>query len=124
MAELLFTKDHEWVQKLQDGTVAIGITDYAKESLGDLVYLELPKTGKSVSKGGHFAVIESVKAASEIYTPVSGEITDVNTAIADSLDDLGSDPGKGWIVKLKPASEQDLAALMDQAAYDKYVAGL
>ncbi len=124
MADLLFTKDHEWVQKQGDGTVLIGITDYARDSLGDLVYLELPKPGKNVAKGNHFAVIESVKAASEIYTPVSGEIVDVNANIADSLDDLGSDPGKGWIVKLKPASEQYLDGLMDQAAYDKYVSGL
>lgn len=123
MSALRFTKDHEWVQDKGDGTVAIGITDYARQALGDLVFLELPKTGKTLKKGAHFAVIESVKAASEIYTPLDGEVVAVNESLADDLESLGSDPAKGWIITLKP-DNADTSTLMDEAGYAAFVKGL
>ena len=124
MSALLYTKDHEWLDVREDGTARIGITDYARDALGDLVFLELPKQGKALAKGAHFAVIESVKAASEIYTPVAGEVVAVNTALADDLDSLGQNPEKGWIIVLKPASPIAVADLMDEAAYQSYLKGL
>ncbi|MES2728517.1 MAG: glycine cleavage system protein GcvH [Pseudomonadota bacterium] len=124
MTQLRYTKDHEWVQGQEDGTVRIGITDYARDALGDLVYLDLPKVGKTITKGGHFAVIESVKAASEIYTPIAGEVADVNTGLADALDQLGQNPDTGWIIALRPESGSDLSQLMDDTAYQSYVKGL
>ncbi len=124
MAALHYTKDHEWVQDMGDGTLRIGITDYARDALGDLVYLDLPKIGKAIAKGGHFAVIESVKAASEIYSPVAGEVVAVNTALADALDQLGQTIATGWIIALRPDAGYDLSALMDDAAYQAYVKGL
>ncbi len=124
MTELRYTKDHEWVQDMGDGTLRIGITDYARDALGDLVYLELPKIGKAIAKGGHFAVIESVKAASEIYTPVAGEVVAVHTDLANALDQLGQDVDAGWIVSLRPTDAADLSSLMDTASYQAYVKGL
>ncbi len=115
-----FTKDHEWISINGDiGT--IGITDHAKEALGDLVYLDLPEVGKAVSRGDDFAVVESVKAASEIYTPVDGEITEVNDNLPDNLDDLGGDTSKGWIVKIKMSDASQAEDLMDEAAYKNYL---
>tara|TARA_B100000378_G_scaffold245440_1_gene216317 strand:- start:363 stop:782 length:420 start_codon:yes stop_codon:yes gene_type:complete len=123
MSGIKYTKDHEWV--MMDGDVAvIGITDYAKEALGDLVYLELPDEGKEIEKGRDFAVVESVKAASEIYAPVSGEITEVNAQLVDMLDDLGSDPEKGWIVKMNLSNKSELEMLMDEEAYQTYIKDL
>lgn len=124
MTALRYTKDHEWVQDMGDGTLRIGITDYARDALGDLVYLDLPKIGKMIAKGGHFAVIESVKAASEIYTPVAGEVVAVNTDLANALDQLGQNTEAGWIVTLRPTGDADLTTLMDEAAYQAYVKGL
>ena len=118
-----FTKEHEWVVTEND-TATIGITDYAKEALGDLVFLELPETGRSVSKGDDFAVVESVKAASEIYTPVSGEIIEVHESLADNLDDLGGDSAKGWIVKVKISNTSETEELMDKEAYEAYIKDL
>ena len=123
MSGIKYTKDHGWV--MMDGDVAvIGITDYAKEALGDLVYLELPDEGKEIEKGRDFAVVESVKAASEIYAPVSGEITEVNAQLVDMLDDLGSDPEKGWIVKMNLSNKSELEMLMDEEAYQTYIKDL
>jgi len=123
MSEIKFTKDHEWV--MMDGDVAVvGITDYAKEALGDLVYLELPDAGKEINKGQDFAVVESVKAASEIYAPVSGEIKEVNSELVDALDDLGSDPEKGWIVKMSLSNASELEMLMNDEAYKTYIKDL
>lgn len=123
MAETKYTKDHEWIH-LEGDTAKIGITDYAREALGDLVFLELPETGQSISKGDDFAVVESVKAASEIYTPISGEITEVNEGLADNLDDLKEDLNAGWIVKVSVQDASETADLMDKSAYDAYVAEL
>mgnify|MGYP001429207081 CR=1 FL=1 len=123
MSETKYTKDHEWVM-MDGGTAIIGITDYAKEALGDLVYLELPDEGKDISKGDDFAVVESVKAASEIYAPVSGKVEAVHTELVDMLDDLGSDPEKGWIIKLSLSDKAELDMLMDETAYKTYIKDL
>lgn len=118
-----FTKDHEWMKI--DGDIAwVGITTYARHALGDLVYLDLPDTGRVLNKGEDFAVVESVKAASEIYAPVSGEIVEVNTALQDNLDDLKEDLDKGWIVKIRMSDASEAQGLMDKGAYDSYTEGL
>ena len=123
MSTVKYTKDHEWLKV--DGDVAwVGITTYARHALGDLVFLELPDTGRNVKKGDDFAVVESVKAASEIYTPVTGEIVEVNEALADDLEGLKEDIDTRWIVKVKMTDEAETSALMDRAAYDEYVESL
>lgn len=123
MSETKYTNDHEWL-RIDGDTAWIGITTYARHALGDLVYLELPETGRKISKGDNFAVVESVKAASEIYTPVSGEIVAVNDDLQDNLDDLKEDIDKGWIVKVKMNSPVEAEGLMDKGAYDNYTASL
>lgn len=120
MSEIKFTKDHEWV-KVENGTIAVlGITDYAQHALGDLVYIELPKLGTTYGKGSHFAVVESVKTAAEVYTPVSGEIVAVNTALEKDFDLLKSETD-GWIAKIKMNNPAEIEALMDEAAYQAYL---
>lgn len=123
MTDVKYTNDHEWI-KIEGDTALIGITTYARHALGDLVYLELPETGRTLAKGDNFAVVESVKAASEIYTPVSGEIVAVNDALQDNLDDLKEDISKGWIIKVKMSSPTEAAALMDKESYKKYTESL
>ncbi|MBI1327471.1 MAG: glycine cleavage system protein GcvH [Alphaproteobacteria bacterium] len=113
-----YTKDHEWIDTTSGKT---GITDYARDALGDLVFLDLPKAGRILKRKEYYAVVESVKAASEIYAPVAGEIVAVNDNLANSLDDLKEDLDKGWIVQLKIADAGDLNDLMDKAAYDAYL---
>ena len=124
MPTLRFTKDHEWIR--QDGdTAAIGITDYAQQQLGDIVYVELPAVGATVEAGKEAAVVESAKAASEVYAPVSGEVVAVNDAIADDPGKVNADPmGEGWFLKVKLVDPKALDGLMDEAAYKRYVAGL
>lgn len=113
-----YTKDHEWIKA--DGTV--GITDYAQHSLGDVVYVELPKVGAHLEAGKSFGTVESVKAVSELYSPATGEVVAVNTALADSPEKINQDPhGAAWLVRLKLANPGDLASLMDAAAYEAYV---
>lgn len=115
-----YTKDHEWV-KLEGGdTAVIGITDYAQHALGDLVYVELPKLGAQYKKGAYFAVVESVKTAAEVYTPVSGEVVAVNDALAKDAE-LLKDAANGWIVKIKITDQAELDGLMDKAEYDDYL---
>ncbi|HEY1797657.1 MAG TPA: glycine cleavage system protein GcvH [Stellaceae bacterium] len=122
MSEVRFTKDHEWVRREGD-TVVIGITDYAQEQLGDVVYVELPEVGRQVEQGKDAAVVESAKAASEVYAPVSGEVVAVNEAIAGDPSKVNADPmGDGWFMKLRLADPAQLDALMDEAAYQKFVA--
>jgi glycine cleavage system H protein len=122
MSELRFTKDHEWVRREGD-TVVIGITDYAQEQLGDVVYVELPELGRQVEQGKEAAVVESAKAASEVYAPVSGEIVAVNEVIAGDPGKVNADPmGEGWFVKLRLADPTQFDALLDEAAYRKFVA--
>jgi glycine cleavage system H protein len=121
---LYFTKDHEWVQV--DGDVAtVGISDHAQEALGDIVFAEVPEAGRSLSKGAEAAVVESVKAASDVYAPVSGEVVEGNSAIADDPALINRDPeGEGWFFKLKLADTSELDGLMDEAAYREWVKSL
>ena len=119
-----YTKDHEWV-RLEGDVAIVGITPYAAEQLGDVVYVELPSVGKAVSAGGDMAVVESAKAASDVYAPVAGEVVAVNDALSGAPDLVNqSADGEGWFVKLKPSNKADLDALMDEAAYADYVKGL
>jgi glycine cleavage system H protein len=122
MSILRFTGDHEWVRL--DGDVAvIGITYYAQQQLGDVVYVELPEVGRALGKGKEAAVVESAKAASEVYAPLSGEVVAVNDALVDEPARVNADPmGEGWFLKLKVADATELDALMDEAAYGKFVA--
>jgi glycine cleavage system H protein len=122
MPTLRFTKDHEWIR--QDGdTAVIGITDYAQQQLGDIVYVELPVVGATVEAGKEAAVVESAKAASEVYAPVSGEVVAVNEAIAGDPAKVNADPmGEGWFLTVKLADPRALDGLMDEAAYQKFVA--
>ena len=119
-----FSKDHEWVSVAGD-IATIGITNHAQEQLGDVVFVELPAIGKKVSKGGDAAVVESVKAASEVYAPVTGEVIDVNKELEGdpALVNRGAE-GDGWFMKVKLSNPNELSELMDKAAYDKFVASL
>ena len=124
MAETKYTKDHEWV-RIEGVTVTVGITDYAQEQLGDVVYVELPDVGKAVKAGDEAAVVESVKAASEVYAPVSGEVVEVNEALADAPAGVNEDAtGAGWFVKLKLADAGELEGLMSEDAYKTYLSEL
>ena len=119
-----YTKDHEWVRI--DGDVAtVGITAYAAEQLGDVVFVETPAAGKSFTQGAEMAVVESVKAASDVYAPISGAVLEGNAALADSPQLVNESPeGDGWFVKLTPANAGELDAMMDKAAYDAFLATL
>ncbi|HVH74344.1 MAG TPA: glycine cleavage system protein GcvH [Stellaceae bacterium] len=123
MSILRFTKDHEWIRL--DGDIAVvGITDYAQSQLGDVVYVELPEIGRRVEKGKEAAVVESVKAASEVYAPVSGEVVETNAAIAAEPAKVNADAeGEGWFIKLKLADPKELDGLLDEAAYKRFVEG-
>ncbi len=124
MADIRYTKDHEWVRREGD-SATVGITDYAQNQLGDVVYVELPAIGKKVEQGGDAAVVESVKAASEVYAPVSGEVVAVNEALSGEPGRINADAqGNGWFFKLKLSDPKQLDALMDEAAYKAYVEGL
>lgn len=121
MPERKFSKDHEWIE-IDGGQGTVGITDYAQGQLGDVVFVELPAVGKKVAKGDNAAVVESVKAASEVYTPVSGEVTAVNQAIVDDPAKVNAEAESGaWFFKLKLGDPGELAGLMDRAAYDAYL---
>lgn len=119
-----FTEEHEWVEV--EGKIAtVGITDYAQQQLGDVVFVDVPAEGKQFDKGDEAAVVESVKAASDVYSPVSGTIVEGNEVLADEPGLVNSDPeGDGWFFKLELTDETELDALMDEAAYKKFVAGL
>ena len=119
-----YTKEHEWV--LVDGdTATVGISPYAQEQLGDVVFVELPEVGKTIEKGKEMAVVESVKAASEVYAPIGGEVLEVNSALTDAPATVNEDAlGKGWFAKIKLANKAELDGLMDEAAYKTYVDGL
>lgn len=122
MADTRYTKDHEYI-RVEGDTAVVGITDYAQQQLGDVVFVELPAPGKSVAKGDEAAVVESVKAASEVYAPVSGEIVAVNDALEANPGTVNEDPhGKGWFVKLKLADAAELDGLMSEAEYQAYLA--
>lgn len=116
--DLKYAKSHEWVKTEADGTVTIGITDHAQAALGDLVFVETPKLGRKVAAGEACAVVESVKAASDVYAPIAGEVIAVNEALASSPEILNTDPyTAGWMWKMKPANVADAAALLDAAGY-------
>lgn len=122
-AELKYTKSHEWVRVEPDGTITVGITDHAQELMGDMVFVELPEVGRKVEAGKECAVVESVKAASDVYAPVAGEVTATNGALTGAPETVNKDPyGAGWMFRLKPANSADLAALLDAKAYEALVA--
>tara|TARA_R110002073_G_scaffold282563_1_gene446820 strand:- start:173 stop:553 length:381 start_codon:yes stop_codon:yes gene_type:complete len=124
MSQIRFSKDHEWIS-VADGVGTVGITQYAQNQLGDIVFVEVPEAGKEIKAGGEIAVVESVKAASEVYAPVSGTITEGNAALIEAPETVNTDPqGDGWFFKIKIADTAELNGLMDQAAYDTYVAEL
>jgi glycine cleavage system H protein len=121
MSTVKFTKEHEWIQ-VEGDTGTVGITDYAQEQLGDVVYVELPAVGKQVEKGKDMAVVESVKAASEVYAPVSGWVVAVNEKLSAEPATVNAEPmAGGWFVKIKLSNPAELEGLMDKAAYDAFV---
>ncbi|MFZ5784499.1 MAG: glycine cleavage system protein GcvH [Pseudomonadota bacterium] len=124
MAETKYTEEHEWI-RIEGDVGTIGITQYAQEQLGDVVFVEVPEAGRKVAKGEACAVVESVKAASDIYAPASGEVIEGNAALADSPGDVNAEPtGKGWFFKMKLADKGELDGLMDEAAYEAFVKSL
>jgi glycine cleavage system H protein len=117
-----YTKEHEWI-KVSDSVGTVGITDYAQQELGDVVFVELPKIGAKMNAGQSFGSIESVKAVSEIFMPVSGEITEINSALVDTPENVNKDPqGAAWLVKIKLSDPKEVSGLMDAAAYESYIA--
>ena len=121
-AELKYTASHEWTRLEADGTVTVGITDHAQEALGDIVFLELPETGRTLKAGEECAVVESVKAASDIYAPIAGEVIARNDGAVDNPESVNQDAYTAWLFKLKPANTADLNDLLDAAAYQKVAA--
>ena len=122
MSEVKYTEDHEWIRI--DGEVGtVGITNFAQEQLGDIVFVELPETGASVGKGDQVAVVESVKAASELYAPVGGDVVEANGGLEDAPDTVNADPeGGGWFFKIKITDASELDSLMDEEAYKAFIA--
>jgi glycine cleavage system H protein len=124
MTGLLFTKDHEYL-RVDGDTAVVGITDYAQQQLGDIVFVDLPKIGKKVTKGGELAVIESVKAASEVYAPIDGEVIEVNPALGEKPALVNEEPlAGGWLVKLRVGAPVEATALLDEPAYESFVKSL
>lgn len=120
--DLLYTKDHEWLRREDDGTVTVGITDHAASSLGDLVYVELPELEQDVDNGGEMAVVESVKAASDVYAPISGSVVAVNEDLTDDPEKINSEPyGEGWIVRIAPSGDVDESELMSPDDYQRLI---
>ncbi|MDX8449358.1 glycine cleavage system protein GcvH [Mesorhizobium captivum] len=121
MANTYFTEDHEWL-RVEGGVATVGITDYAQEQLGDLVFVELPEIGRKLAKGDTAVVVESVKAASDVYAPVDGEITEANTSLSSDPSLVNSAAtGDGWLWKMKLSNESQLASLMDETAYKAHI---
>jgi len=121
-ANYRYTKEHEWLDA-KDGVATVGITDYAQGELGDVVFVELPQTGRKLTKGKSFGTIESVKAVSEIYAPASGDVIEANSELHNKPETINSDPhGAAWLVKIKLANPAELDGLMDSAAYEAYIA--
>ena len=119
--DLKYSKDHEWM-RIEGDTATFGITDHAQEALGDIVFVELPEIGRNISRGEGFAVVESVKAVSDVYAPLAGEVTGVNEALESAPEKINADPyGEGWIARVKLA-DTDTAHLMDAAAYEAFLA--
>ncbi len=120
-SDLKYTKSHEWARLEADGTVTVGITHHAQELLGDMVYVENPAVGRQLAAGEECAVVESVKAASDVYAPLAGEVVAANEAVADSPEAINQDAYAAWMFKLKPANPADVASLLDAAAYGALV---
>ena len=121
--DLKYTKSHEWVKPNVDGSVTVGITHHAQDLMGDMVFVDLPTAGTQVTSGKECGVVESVKAASDVYAPVNGEIVEANAALADSPETVNKDPyGSGWMFRLKPANKAEVDALLDAKAYEALVA--
>lgn len=121
-SELRFADSHEWAEALEDGQIRIGISDHAQEQLGDLVFVELPEEGTVVTRGEACAVVESVKAASDIYAPITGEVVALNELLADSPETVNNDPyGDGWLFTVKPVDLDELDELMDAEAYAEHI---
>ena len=120
--DLKYTKSHEWVRVEADGTVSVGITHHAQDLLGDMVYVETPNVGRQVAAGAECAVVESVKAASDVYAPIAGEVVAVNTAVTDAPESINKDAYSAWMFKLKPANAADVNNLLDATAYQAVVA--
>ncbi|MGD1990092.1 MAG: glycine cleavage system protein GcvH [Chromatiales bacterium] len=117
-SDLKYTKSHEWIRENGDGTVTLGITDHAQELLGDLVFVEVPETGTGVEAGGEIAVVESVKAASDVYSPVTGEVIEANEALADAPESVNDSPYEnGWICKIRLSDAGELEGLLDADSY-------
>ncbi len=119
-ADLKYTKDHEWI-RVTGETADVGITDYAQQQLGDVVFVELPQVGRVLTQGEVFGTIESVKAVSELFSPVAGEVVAVNEALTSAPEQVNSDPHGAWIVRVKPANAADLDVLLDAAAYEQQI---
>ena len=117
---LKFLDSHEWARQEDDGTITVGISDHAQELLGDIVFVELPDIGKNIEKKGDVAIVESVKAASDVYSPISGEVTEVNQVLSDNPEIINTSPyEEGWFFKIKPQDINELAELLDSEAYKK-----
>ena len=124
MTKTFFSEDHEYV-RVESGTGVVGISDYAQNALGDVVYVELPKVGAKITKGAQAGVVESVKSASEVYSPVTGEVVEVNSALADHPALVNEDPiGRGWFFKVKITNDNELSGLKDENSYTAYIKGL
>jgi glycine cleavage system H protein len=121
-SDFRYTKEHEWI-RVEGGAGTVGITDYAQHELGDVVFVELPKVGAKFNAGQSFGTVESVKAVSEIYTPASGEVAEINSSLANAPEKINQDPhGAAWLIKLKLSNPAELSGLMDAAAYQAYIA--
>lgn len=124
MADVRYSNEHEWI-RIEGDVGTIGISNYAQEQLGDVVFVEVPQAGRKIAKGEAVAVVESVKAASDIFAPASGEVIEANAALAEAPGDINADPmGKGWFFKMKIADKAELDGLMDEKAYAQFVKGL
>lgn len=122
-SDLKYTKSHEWIRRLTDGTVEVGITDHAQHALGDLVFVDVPEAGRQLAAGEACAVVESVKAASDVYAPLAGEVLESNAALSSAPELLNQDPyGKGWLLRLRLADTTALAGLLDASAYSAVLA--
>ena len=122
MSDTRFTEDHEWARLEEDGSITVGISNYAQEQLGDVVYVELPDVGKIINAGAEAAVIESVKAAGDVKLPVTGKVIEINERLADEPELVNSSPqAEGWFMKLEPENAQAITNLMDESAYGEYI---
>jgi glycine cleavage system H protein len=121
-ADLKYTESHEWVRVEADGSVTVGITEYAQDALGDIVFVDLPKAGSTLAKGKDCCVVESVKAAGDVYAPVSGEVLAANDAVSDAPESINQDAYSAWLFKIKPANPAELETLLSADAYSKNIA--